>query len=280
MKAVFWHSIHAREKALAAAVAKGAERSGDQIDCRLAPPEPELCDCDLACLVGVKTRDWFKLYRDAGIPVALFDKGYVRTLSQSRFWRVSLNGVQPLDYVRQAQHSPERWTELGVKVSGWKPRGSAVLIAGSSAKAMRWGGVMDATAWVRDLVRHIRHLTDRPIIYRPKASWRDAEPIEGTEFNQERHELRDCMRRSAVMVVSSSNACFDAVLAGLPVIVLGEGIARPIASTSIDDLAAPRLADRRERMQWLANLAHCQFTLKEYAAGTGWRQIRTMAEAA
>lgn len=243
-------------------------------------------DCDLCCLVGVKTVDWFKMYREAGIPVALFDKGYVRALNANlqRYWRVAINGLQPLEYVATATHSPVRWQEARAvmrrKEAQWNPRGDHVLIAGSSAKAMRWGGVFDATAWVQNLVDDIKRLVDWPIIYRPKATWRDAKPIYGTEFSQDKDGLADCMERSRVMIVSSSNACFDAVMAGLPVIVLGEGIARPIASTTLDDLERPRLADRCERTQWLANLAWTQWTLKEYAGGDGWRQIRAMMAAA
>lgn len=285
MKAIFWHSVHDRERSLAASVAAGAEASGDEIDVRLAPTDPELRDCDLACLVGVKTRDWFRLYRNAGIPVAMFDKGYVRQrlTTSLRFWRVAVNGVQPLRYVAEAKHDAKRWRKLGLAAKEWKTDGAAILIAGGSAKAMRWSGIEDATGWASDLVRHIRSMTDRPIIYRPKPTWMSAPPVDGASFSHgkiERHMLPVRMRQSRVMIVHSSNACFDAVLEGLPVIVLGEAAARPISSTSIKDLERPRMAEHRERQQWLANLAHCQFTLGEFAEGMGWRQIRTMMEAA
>lgn len=281
MKAVFWHSGHPREKNLSEAVAAGAGRCGDQIELRELTELPELVDCEMACLVGVKSRDWFRIYGEAGKRVAIFDKGYVRHRSpdKPRFWRIAVGGQQPVAYVNAAAHDSVRWDSWDLTTLPWGEDGSAILIAGSSAKAMAWAGIMDATEWVRDLVKHIRALTDRPIIYRPKPSWRDAKPVPGTEFSQNRHELWDCMKRSHVMITHSSNACFDAVLAGLPAIVLGEGIAKPISSTSVEDIDHPRRADANERKRWLSNVAWCQFTLPEFAEGLGWRQIRTMIEA-
>jgi len=284
MRVIFWHSIHKRELGLSEALAAGAARCGDAVELRpvTAEPEmvkPELVDCDAVCMVGVKMRDWFKLYRDAGVPVVFFDKGYVRELRWLRFWRVSINELQPIRYIETERHTLERWDSFRVRQRSSKG-GSALLIGGSSGKAMQFFGIEDPNAWARDVVAKVRQKVDWPIIYRPKPSWAGAEPIEGTVFSRDRYGLSDCIKASRVMVVHSSNACFDAAMAGLQTIVLGDGITKPISSTTLDDFEQPRVACKAERSQWLANVAWCQFTLKEFAEGLGWRQIRTMIEVA
>lgn len=294
MKAIFWqHPEHKRETDLAKALQNGARACGDEVEIRDVPQDGkiEVRECDLVCKVGVKSAEWFKAYREAGIPWLYFDKGYIRTRAPIEwldYWRLSVNAHHPIAYVATAKHDQKRadWMQLGW--SPWRSRsagGRAIIVDGASRKNYRFNGLGDPTERAREVIEKIRG-SGRHIIYRPKPSW-DGEggavPIEGTEYARGRPgiDVKDVaydLRRAHVVITFTSSLCFDAVLFGVPSIVLGCAIARPISSTSLEDLETPRLASDDERRQWLNNVAWCQFKMAEYRDGTAWRIVRGMVE--
>ncbi len=293
MKAVFWYSKHQRELGLARAIAAGAQKCGDVVEMRSmadisreeffrGTTPVEIADCDAACFVGVKSREWVRRYRAAGKVVVYFDKPYIRRLRGH--WRVSVNTHQPTDYIATAQHNPDRWRSFNVRVRSWAhgaPPDSAILICACSAKSFAFNGVGDPTDWATRIVARLRELTNRHIIYRPRRlAHLGYDPIEGTEFSEWHTKLSDYLKRSKVAIVHNSNAGLEAVINGVPTIVLGECVTKPISTTMIEDVEHPRLATSAELRRLFANVAWCQFAEPEFADGLGWRQIRTMIEAA
>jgi hypothetical protein len=309
LKAIFWTRQEVghleqsdwRETNLAKAIQNGARLHGDEVEIRAVKDGagPQVLDCDLVFKIGVKSRDWFRAYNAAGIPYCYFDKGYIRTRADEwlEYWRVSVNGHQPLSYVETASHDCKRADGMGLKFNPWKePRGDAILVDGASGKHHFFHAPSDlkldtkeelaahATEVARRLIKRIRDLTQRPIYYRPKPSWKEATPIpEADEYCRGRAGVPDKepfhdIRRAHAVVTYSSNLCFDSVLDGVPSVVLGVGITRPISSSSLEDLERPRLASEDERRQWLNNVAWTQFKPREYHDGTAWPIIRKMVE--
>lgn len=283
MKVVAWYSEHKREVVLAQAIVDGCAAHGVRAKMRVKGRDDWNEDCDLACMVGVKNLELFRAYRKRGINVAYFDKGYVRRLHRTEnggeewmeYWRVAVNAHQPVSYVEMAKCESSRAKDEGLRLLPWRVSGEAILVDGSSAKHYAFHDLGDPTAVARETIDGLRKLSDRPIIYRPKPSWRGAVPIDGTEYSTGK-DFRPAFARAHVLVTYGSNLCFDAVLAGVPCIVLGEGIARPISSTSIEDAERPRLASDDVRKQWLANVAWCQFSKYEIATGVAWPVIKDM----
>lgn len=300
MKAVFWTRFERghlpksdwRETNLAEAISNGARLCGDEISIHQIENDgpPQVIDCDLVLSIGVKRRDLFRAYNAAGIPFAYFDKGYIRTRATEwmEYWRVTVNGHQPLTYVETAKHDGERASKMELTLSPWRePRGDCILVDGASGKHHYFHA--DETLKHEDLNEHahqvavdlcqrVRKLAPkRTIIYRPKPSWKAARPIDGCEFSQGK-DNKPALRRSHCVVTYQSNLCFDAVLFGVPSIILGCGIARPISSIDLTELENPRLASLDERQQWLNNVAWTQFKPSEFPTKTPWRTIRDMVE--
>jgi hypothetical protein len=308
LKAIFWvreerhlEASDWRENDLAEAIKAGARAHDDQVEIREVTDSagPVVEPCDLVLKIGVKSRNWFRAYNAAGIPYAYFDKGYIRKRAPVKwleYWRVSVNGHQPLRYVESAKHDEARATSMGFELHEWRnPRGDCIVVDGSSGKHCYFHADRDflsgregkrqlddyANAQAADLVRRVSEATDRPIVYRPKPSWKGAKPIQGTEYARGRAGvgIKDFdydIRRAHVVVTNGSNLCFDAVMDGVPSIVLGNGIAAPISSRSLSDIESPRLASHDERRQWLNNCAWCQFKLEEFRSGMGWQVIKDM----
>jgi hypothetical protein len=302
VKAIFWTRQEVghlpqsdwRETNLAKAIQDGAKIYGDEVKIMAVPDDgqPTVEDCDLVLKIGVKSRNWFRAYNRANIPYCYFDKGYIRTRAAVwlEYWRLSVNGHQPLDYVRTAKHDRRRADSLGLDFKPWVSGGDAILVDGSSGKhhyfhadrdysKSQMGELHnDAHEIACGLVKRIRDVSSRPIIYRPKPSWKYAKPIPGTEYSTGK-DWRPAINRAHCVVTYGSNLCFDAALYGKPSLVLGHGIAGPISSTDLSELENPRLASDDERRQWLSNVAWTQFhALGEYRNGMAWKTIRDMVE--
>lgn len=303
MRIAFWHSDKPRERLLADAFAQGARAHGDVVEFHPLEPEPRVVDCDVACMVGVKSRELFRAHFNAGSHVLYFDKGYTRHAARSpvklwEYWRVALDAHQPTDRLqRMTLTNGDRWDRLGLVMQPWRRAndtvdtttlsdlevvrravaGSApghIVLAGSSQKYHDFYGLKDPTSWARKVVAALRAETRREIVYRPKPSWKDAVPIEGTRFSSGEESIEEVLAGAWAVVTHGSNACFEAVLAGVPVVVLGDAVAKPISSTAISEIESPRLAPYIDRLQWAARLAYWQWTMPEFASGEAWRFLR------
>jgi hypothetical protein len=280
MRVVFFSSDKPREQALGAAFLRGARLGGHKPILRELCAEPDVSDVDAVAMVGVKSKRLYDLTCAAGAVPIMLDKGYVRTRrSGSRvweYWRISVGGHHPTQTSLMSRKMPtDRWDALGLDVAAWRVRGNQVVIAGSSAKYHAFYGLPEPNEYYYDLVLDLQARTDRPIIYRPKPSFKDAQPIEGTEFSTGDETINDVLWGAHALVTHGSNACFEAALLGVPSIVLGDGVAAPLSSHSVDDVENPI---RGKREQWLANLAYHQFTETEFADGTAWAHIGRWVE--
>lgn len=278
MRIAFLASDKAREQLLADAFLMGARKHGHTTEVVALTGEAFVGGYDVACMVGVKSRELFQAHQKAGVATIYLDKGYTRHKADGSkpgwaYWRVSVNDHHPTARLATMTQPNDRALRMGWdKRKPWRTTGRDVLIAGSSGKYHHFYGMKDPTAYWRNIIREmVRERGEkRPIVYRPKPSWREAEPIDGTRFSRPPETIYDVLPHAALMITHGSNAVFEAVMEGVPTIVLGEGITKPISSTSLDDLKSPRLASDKQVGQWLANLAWWQWTPAEMAAGDCW----------
>ena len=283
MRVGIHHSQKELDSRLAECFADGVRAHGDTV---IVGYEDAGEPVDAAYVFGVKAREQFGVFRSAGAVTVMLDKGYVRRTASHEglgkaceFWRVAVGAHHPTGYLSVLRSPSDRWERLGIDVAPWRSEGDQIILAGSSGKYHEFNGLEDPTEYARKLVRRIQKLTGRPLIYRPKPSWRDAVPIAGALYSRHPDKLIDLLDGAHALVTNGSNSCFEAVVAGVPCVVLGDAVARPISSTSIHDVLAPRLAGEEERMQWFFDLAYCQWTMDEFASGEAWGHIRSLVHA-
>jgi hypothetical protein len=283
MKIIFWCSDKPHERLLADAFVHGARALGDECIVRPLQPEVVVEDCDLACMVGVKSRETFWAHWNAKIHTLYFDKGYTRHSAAGpvkvwEYWRVSVDGHQPTLYFMDVPRPSDRFDKLGLTIKPWREpsKKGHIVIAGSSKKYHDFYGLSEPTRFARQLVGELRDElgTKREIVYRPKPSWKEAVPLNGTRYSTRPRTIEDELQGAHCLITHGSNACFEAVLEGVPCIILGEAVAKPISSTSSAELENPRLATHEERAQWFFNLAYCQWKASEFFSGEAWENIR------
>lgn len=282
MKVVFLASDKARERVLADAFLVGVRKHGDSGEMRVLTPEPTVQeDADVVCMCGVKSNERFHAHARAGIHTLMLDKGYTRhsvsgDIRAWEYWRVAVDHHHPTHYLMREKRPMDRLNRLGLELKPWRLKTGTghILLAGSSAKYHAFYSLKDPTEWAEKLIRRFSRLAPgRKIIYRPKTSWKEAEPIDGASFEQG-GPIEDALVGAHALVTHGSNACFEAILNGVPCLILGDAVARPISVTAEEDIEKLRMVSDAERMQWLANLAYQQWTLREMSQGLAWEHIR------
>jgi hypothetical protein len=239
---------------------------------------------DVAVVAGVKgwSKECFDAHLAAGRHAVIIDKGYTRLRGGelgTLYWRLSIDAFQPHAYFRAVPRPTDRWEKLGVPTARRPaaPNGQ-VLFCGSSQKYCDWHGLGDATAYALQTLDELRRHTKREVVYRPKPSWGNAVPIAGYRYSGPEEKYVVELEKTAVVVTFGSNAAFEAVLAGVPALVAGDGIARPLARTALADVEKPLLPSPAEVHQLACDVAYCQWTLDEMDDGLAWRHVRQTIE--
>jgi hypothetical protein len=286
VKVVFYASEGKKfDETLAARMGKGVKRRGDAYEVLPIKGVVEpLPDTDVAILAGVKggSKPCFEAHRRAGRHAIILDKGYTRLRGGelgTLYWRLSVDDFQPHAYLR-AGRPGDRWERLGMTVLPmWKKDHGQVLFCGSSQKYCDWHGLGDATEYARRTLKQLSRLTDRELVYRPKPSWGGAVPVRGFRYSSHEEKFVAELDRTFCVVTFGSNAAFEAVLAGVPALVLGDGIARPLCRTRLEDVGDPLYPTTAEVRQVGCDIAYCQWTLEEMASGECWDHVRPVLEA-
>jgi len=179
------------------------------------------------------------------------DHGYFKPGHYEGFYRVTKNGRQA-DLPDQGEYVyPEnRWKDLNLGLSPWRKDGRHVLVIPLTGAIAGFYGI-NADQWLRTVTTEISRNTSRPIVVKPKG--------EG--------EISDALRDCWCVVTHSSNSAVDALLAGVPAVVLGESACETV-SWVFEDIEKPWWPPRE---RWCHALAYHQFRLDEMRNGTAWR---------
>jgi hypothetical protein len=274
-----------KAQAIIAAISEGARQCGDQAEICDDVASPRHLDCDFVGLYGLSRIDWLQFCIREQQPFLYFDKGYRRQEPErDAFWRVGVNETHPTEYVSVASHNDGRLTKLqkgmglSERMRPWRAssKDSPIVIASSSEKFHILHNLPPPRDWVADTIGQLRKHTNRPIFYRPKPSWGDPGPIDGSKCVVDIKHMSQLFKGCHALVTYGSYICVDAMLEGVPSIILGNGVIRDISSTDLAEVEEPRLADEDDRKQIMANLAWCQYTVGEWSSGIAWRLTKRL----
>jgi hypothetical protein len=229
--------IH-REEQLARALRKGLQACGDEFEAIAAPKEPCDLDTDFVAFVGMKKHEWARWCTDNGQRWMYFDKGY---------YHREFEGRENIILWRVSVDMPQ----------------PIEYIARARHNPERWLNLQRECAPWRESGRHI-------IVAASSEKYHQffglPHPTEWALLFPDAHAL----------ITHGSYISVDALLNGVPSIVLGPAVTRPISSTSLAEIEDPRLASEEERLQMLANLAWCQYRIEEWADGRAWRNVKRL----
>jgi len=202
------------------------------------------------------------VHRKRGRDVLVLERGYLgeRFNWSSIGWN-GLNGLATFpDYPTDFG---ARFRRLGVQLEPWRPAGEYVLLVGQVHGDAALQG-RNLGPWYAQTAKAAAAQYGLPVRFRPH-------PLEvrrtgvvrrvpGTEHDA--GPLVDALARAAVVVTWNSNTGVDALLAGKPVVALGDGaMASPLAARELGGQCNP------DREAWAHALAWKQWTLEEIRSG-------------
>lgn len=196
------------------------------------------------------------------------DKGY---LLRKNCFRISANGFHPWRLVKEARYDPVRLESFRIKMRPWSDQGDQVLVAGTSAKFCTFCGLGDPNEAHKALVNDCLSALGGPVWYRPKHTWTEATPLQNCEFDQ--RPLSDALDQAKFVTTYASNVSVDAMIHGVPVAVLGDGVLKYVCPDNLSDLRQWQPSEK-QRSQTLSNLAWCQWRRSELQSASTWFEIR------
>lgn len=234
---------------------------------------------DVMIMYGLppQNRPIWEAHRAAGKTCVLIDMGYFGRLEGGRYsgyHRFSVNAWHPERYIMKWTVDGKRWQKFRRTIrfnERWGSRsGKHILIAGMQGKTYElWG--MEPEAWEQNMVRRLQKITDMPILYRPKPSWKGSKGIYGARLYSGEKSLDDILGAARFVVSHHSNMGIEAVAFGVP-FYQEAGAATPL-STNLNDIENPPERTVEQRLDLLHRVAYAQYNVAEMQSGHAWRTL-------
>lgn len=199
-------------------------------------------------------------------PVIVAEVGMIQ---RGLTWKIGLGGTG-VDNYRYHELIPYRATTLGLRLQPWRS-GSNIVIAMQRGDSEQWRGQPPTDQWLADTVAQIKQHSDRPIVVRPHPRSGCAIPqgclIDRPQFTVGTYDDFDYNRvlESAHCVINwNSGTGPQALISGVPAFVGPSSLASPIANWDLSQIDSPQ---RPERLVWIEQLSHTEWTVDEIKTG-------------
>ena len=162
----------------------------------------------------------------------------------------------------------DRWQQLVkfnplLEYKGWKRSGSKILVVLPTEKPFQYYG-HDRAKWIQKVEKTIKKHSDRPIVWREKAS-------RGERTNATIYDALD--DDIYALVTYNSIATVEAVQHGIPAFGLAPTAADPVCSNDLTQIENPVMPSEDTVYKWLSSIAYSQFSLDEIITGHAWKMV-------
>jgi hypothetical protein len=210
-------------------------------------------------------------YRQAGRPVIVVDIG---ALYRGETWKIAMNTVTADGhYGHTDQLDPDRPRRLGISLAINLSRNPRIVVAAQHACSLQVADLTSMEAWITDQIQQLQQITDRPIVIRPhprnRLNFSRMQPlpknvtIEHPQKLLNTYDSYNLAFDCHAIVNYNSGPGIQAALAGTRPIVDRTSLAYPVG-IGIKEIELPYTVDRD---QWLVEICHTEYTLKEIEQG-------------
>jgi len=210
-------------------------------------------------------------YKQQHKPVICIDVG---ALYRGETWKIALNNLTADGYYgHQENLDPDRPRRLGISLAINLSRNPQIIIAAQHADSLQVAGLDSMETWIMDQIQQLQQVTDRPIVVRAHPRCRLSRDklidlpknivIEQPKKLLNTYDSYNLAFDCYAMVNYNSGPGIQAALAGTRPIVDVSSLAHPVG-IDIKDINLPYTVDRD---QWLVEICHTEYTLKEIEQG-------------
>jgi len=245
---------------------------------------------DFVFLYGIILYPYRDMCKKHDVNWVFLDKGVDRNRTKEdpdRTLRLSINSYFPTKHYDKFENNPSRVSTitdtLSIRETEILGSDAPIMFAGSSGKYHLWHDLPpDPTKYAGKHIRKIKSFCDRPIIYKPKPSWKDRVPIRGTKIIKgggltKMVDKKDIDRPYCLMA-HGSGILMEANFLGIPTIALGESPVKKISRTKVEhmnNLYVPTLEEKYK----IANSVSCfQWNSSEIESGEMWDYLKPVFE--
>jgi hypothetical protein len=222
----------------------------------------------------------YEHYRAQGKPVIIVEIG---ALYRGTTWKIAVNNITADGYYGHTENLDwDRPRKLGISLALNLSCNPQIIIAAQHKKSLQVAGLSSMEHWILTQVDNIRAVTDRPIVIRPHPR----SPLDWAELVHLPKDVVTEQPKKLASTYDSYNLVFDchamvnynsgpgiqAALAGTRPIVDSSSLAYPVG-IPIADIEKPYDQDRD---QWLVEICHTEYTLKEIEQGLWLKRLSTV----
>jgi hypothetical protein len=206
-----------------------------------------------------------QVLRSLGARVLVMERGYIGP--RAHWTSLAWNGLNGWGEFCLGEDIPAGRFARHFQMAPWKTGGARILVMGQVPGDMSLRG-RDLGRWYDEAAAAARESYNLPVHFRPhpvavqRGCHRGPLGPAGGPIAEE-------LAKTALVITWNSNSAVDAVLAGVPAVVMDKGsMAWPVAAHSIGAWARP------DREAWANRVAWCQWSPEELAGGDWWERMK------
>jgi hypothetical protein len=215
-------------------------------------------------------------YRAHNKPVIIADVG---ALYRGETWKIAVNHINNLGHYGHTENLDwDRPRKLGISLAINFSRNPEILIAAQHRHSLQLVD-QDHEAWITQQIDAIKQISDRPIVIRPHPRsplHMDSLPKDVIFENPKRitntYDSFDIHFDYHAVVNYCSGTGIQAAISGTRPVVGVYSLASPVA-VAINNIDRPYDTDRD---QWLVEICHTEYTLKEIKQGLWLKRLSTV----
>jgi len=200
--------------------------------------------------------------KETGRTFYAVDTGYFGNGKTKWVHRITKNNLQYIGPIVEREH--DRLKMFGYKYQGRK-KGKKILICPPSLKVMDMFGQPSPEVWTQQVSDQLKRITKRPIEIRLKPN--RTQRVTSKTIQQALNNDVHCL------ITYNSIAAIEAMMEGIPAIVLGQNAASAICETDLRNVDTPRFPNKETMDAFMAHLSYCQFSVPEMESGFAWRTV-------
>lgn len=239
-------------------------------------------DTELALFIGFsrKRREIMDAHHKRGVRVLILDKALIRNENKSDYNRVCMDGMTPLRYLMRERRDGMRWERLYQPLyprrQGLSHPDYYYVYANNSQMVHDFVGLGDHYMRMRETIASMRKVVGPGprMMYRPKRTLPECPKRAEYKLSLHPETIEECLQWARGLVTYTSNCAVNSIMRGIPTVCLRPCAASPVAMRNISELEAPTFPSDDARLQWLHNLAWCQWTDEEIEQGHMWHFIK------